>query len=244
MISEDCRWERLSAHCGVYISAKHGFTTDTLLLAHFSPPKKGELCAEFGTGCGTIPMLWISCYEAKHCTAVELQPEAARQAERAVLRNGFRSAITVLNRDIKEYRHFLAHQSLDLIACNPPYQQVGAGVQSADPSRAAARHETALSLSALAEAAAFSLRFGGRLCICQRPERLSDAITVLTAHGLEPKRLRIVQERIDKPPFLFLLESRKGGRPGLRIDPLLLIRDAGGITEEIKRIYGAYYLAK
>ncbi|MBR0354726.1 MAG: hypothetical protein IJK35_05100, partial [Oscillospiraceae bacterium] len=60
----------------------------------------------------------------------------------------------------------------------------------------------------------------------------------LTAHGLEPKRLRLVCHRADSAPSLALLEARRGGRPGLRIEPMLVLTDLdGGESAEYKRIY-------
>ena len=52
------RWEPLSSACRALVTREHSFTTDTLLLADFSLPRRGEVCADLGTGCGAIPLLW------------------------------------------------------------------------------------------------------------------------------------------------------------------------------------------
>ncbi len=61
-------------------------------------------------------------------------------------------------------------------------------------------------------------------------------------HNIEPKRLRFVQQRVNKPPKLFLIEGRRGGRPnGLIVEPVLFIEDErGGLSQEMINIYGAY----
>ena len=61
-------------------------------------------------------------------------------------------------------------------------------------------------------------------------------------HGIEPKRLRFVQQRTTKEPKLFLIEGRRGGCPnGLRTEPVLLIENpAGDLSDEMIAIYGAY----
>ena len=47
--------------------------------------------------------------------------------------------------------------------------------------------------------------------------------------GIEPKRLRLVQQRRDKAPKLFLLEGRRGGKRGfLDVLPTLFIEDENG----------------
>ena len=51
---------------------------------------------------------------------------------------------------------------------------------------------------------------------------LVAVLAALTAAGLEPKRLQPVQARTDTAPWLFLLEARLGGRPGMDWLPPLL----------------------
>ena len=60
----------------------------------------------------------------------------------------------------------------------------------------------------------------------------------LTAHHLEPKRLQPVQKRSDTAPWLFLLEARKDGKPGLTWQsPLVLYNDDGTFTDTYLEIY-------
>ncbi len=235
------RWEPLSKTCRVLVTKAHGFTTDTLLLADFSAPKKGERCADFGTGCGAIPLLWRLRGGAEKIYGVELQPEAADLARRSVTENGFSGEIEILPGDVRKIEALLPAGSLDLIACNPPYWALDAGEKNRERERALCRHEVSLSLEELAAAAKRTLRFGGRLCICLKPERLCEAMVLFQKAGLEPKRLRIVQQRREKPPSLFLLELRSGGRPGLFMEPVFLIEDEkGDYSPEMKRAYGDY----
>ena len=56
-LGEAEHWEPLGPSMKVLVNQNHRFNTDTILLAHFSMPGRGELCADFGTGCGTIPLL-------------------------------------------------------------------------------------------------------------------------------------------------------------------------------------------
>lgn len=228
MTSELLRWEQLSPSYGVYIGSEYGFTMDTLLLTEFSQPKKGELCADFGTGCGAIPILWQIQASPGQTYGIEIQQEAARQAERSVKKNGLQEKVLILCRDIREHREFLPHQKLDRIACNPPYKAGGAGLKSTNAAKRTARHEESLTPVDIAKAAAYSLRFGGSLCVCQRPERLTDFMTIFRERKLEPKRLRFVQQNQDSAPSLFLLEARLGGKSGLYTEPALMVEAWGG----------------
>ena len=55
-----------------------------------------------------------------------------------------------------------------------------------------------------------------------RPERLAELFAALQAHGLEPKRLQLVQHGPDKAPSAALVEAVRQGRPGLAVLPTLL----------------------
>ena len=65
-----------------------------------------------------------------------------------------------------------------------------------------------------------------------------ERFCTLTAHGLEPKRLRTVQHRESSAPNLVLIEARRGGKPGLAIEaPLILTAPDGSDSGEVKQIY-------
>ena len=60
--------------------------------------------------------------------------------------------------------------------------------------------------------------------------------------SIEPKTLRLVQQRKNKAPKLFLLEGRRGGKRGfLNVRETLFIEDEnGGFSQEMIEIYGSY----
>ena len=233
-------WEPLGRDLNVLVDGVHGFNTDTLLLAGFSLPRPRERCADLGAGCGTVSLLWCRRAGPEQVIAVELQPSAAGLAAQSFERSGYGDRIRLICGDIRDYKELLPHQSLDLAACNPPYYPTGAGAGSADRQRDVARHGESLTLEDLAQAARYALKCGGRLCVCLPGYRLAEAVGTFREHRLEPKRLRLVQQSADKPPYLFLLECRSGGRPGLSIEPTLFLREGGGFSREMKRIYGDY----
>ena len=140
--------------------------------------------------------------------------------------------------DIRAHRSLFGTGSFDLAVANPPYFPLRSGALSPDPVRAAARGETDCTLQELCAAAAYLLRTGGSFCLVHRPERLSELFVCLSAHGLEPKRLRLVCPREGSAPSLVLVEARRGGKPGLQIEPALVLTDADGKeSAELRRIY-------
>lgn len=241
-LREGERLEPLSKHTSVIVDNGCAFNTDTILLADFSMPKKGERCADFGTGCGTIPLLWCTRSNPGQVWAAEIQPGACEMARRSVQLNGFQDIIRVSEGDFRTLRsrENIPAGSLDLIACNPPYKEAGTGCPSASEEERIARHETVCGFSEIAKAASELLRWGGRFCCCMRPERLCGTLLALRDAGLEPKRIRFVQQRTTSAPFLFLLQANRGGKPGMTAAPTLLVEENGGFSEEMLRIYGDY----
>lgn len=234
--------EPLSKRVSVVVGNGYSFNTDTILLAVFSMPKKGENCADFGTGCGTIPLLWCARSEPAGVLAAEIQPSACDMARRSVRLNGFEGTIRVAECDVRNLRRQgqISAGSLDLVACNPPYKEAGTGGPSVAEEERIARHETVCGFAEIAAAAAELLRWGGRFCCCMRPERLCGTMAALREFGLEPKKLRLVQQRTSSAPFLFLLQANRGGKPGMTVAPTLMIEENGGLSEEMIRIYGDY----
>ena len=98
---------------------------------------------------------------------------------------------------------------------------MGAGLRNPDERMENARHECTCTLEDVAKAGRDVLRFGGRFCLCHRPERLTDLLCSLRACGLEPKRLQLSAHGPDRPPSLVLVEAVRQGRPGLEILPTL-----------------------
>lgn len=238
--------EPLSPSISVFVSQTHRFNTDTILLAHFAAPKRGEKCADFGTGCGAIPLIWLARYEPAQICGVEIQPDACELVRQSAEHCGAADRLRVLNLDLRQLDQTKPRdpwlENCDLISCNPPYKAQGTGIENPEQGKRMARHEETCTMEDVARAAASCLRYGGRLCLCQRPERLTDIFTTLCANGLEPKRLRFVQAREGKAPKLFLLQARKNGQPGglLVEPPLILHNEDGTFTREMLEIYGNY----
>ena len=95
-----------------------------------------------------------------------------------------------------------------------------------------------IQLADICAAASYLLRWGGKFCLVHKPERLTDTACALREAGMEPKRLRFVQNRPDTAPSLFLIEGCRGGKPGVDIQPPLLLQtDTGAPTGELNVIY-------
>jgi len=212
--------------------------TDSVLLADFINLSSVRRGADLGCASGALSLLLLARSERLRMTGVELLPDATELARQNMAANGLSDRCEVICGDIRGHRALFGAGSFDLVAANPPYYPVGSGAVSPDAGRAAARGELCCSLDELCAAAAWLCRTGGSFCLVHKPERLSETFVSMTAHGIEPKRLRAVCARGGAAPSLVLIEGRRGGRPGLKIEPaLVLCGPDGGESEEIKRIY-------
>lgn len=242
MLKQGEHTEPLGGGIRVIVSEENHFSTDTILLANFAAPKKHEKVIELGAGCGTISLIWCRENPPQHITSVEIQPQGADMLSRSVELNSLNEKITVINGDLRSLNGLVEFGSFDMAAMNPPYKIGGGGIVNPEIQKQIARHETECTLDDITHAAAKLLRFGGRFCICQRPERLTDVLVSMRSAGIEPKKLRMVQQRNGKAPKLFLAEGRRGGNKGglVVLSTLMIEGENFEFSQEMIDIYGDY----
>lgn len=188
--------------------------SDTLALGRFATVRRGWRVCDLGCGSGALGLLLCQRAEGLEITGVESDPAAAALARRNLEANGLTG--TVLTGDLRD-GSLLAAGGFDLAVSNPPWFRSGAG-RSGGP----ARCEEGCTLEEVCAAAGRLVRNGGRFALVHRPERLAQLFAALGAAGLEPKRMRLVQHALDKPPSAVLVEAVKQGRPGLAVEPVSL----------------------
>ena len=212
--------------------------TDTFLLSSFPALKAGKTVCDLGCRTGLLGLLLLQRQPRLYVTGVELLPDAVRLAEKTAAENGLTAHLNTLQGDLRDIRRLLPAGSFDLVVCNPPYYPVSTGRLPVNPALQNARAEVSCTLEDICEAAAYLLRWSGSLCLVHKPERLTDLLCTLRTHAIEPKRMRMVCKTAGAAPSLLLLEGRRGGRPGLMIEPPLILREAGGSpTAELNTIY-------
>lgn len=212
-------------------------STDSVLLHHFASAIRAKKIIDLGCGAGVLTVLLSAARPGLRVEGVDIQAESAALCRENMAENGFDPG-GVITADLRDYRGLWKAGDYDLVVSNPPYFPVLSGLSAPADSRAIARDERCCTLDDLCAAAGYLCRWGGAFALVHRPERLSEIFCALTAHGLEPKRLRMVQYKAGHAPNLVLIEARRGGRPGLNIEkPLILCTDAGEDTAEVREIY-------
>ena len=247
LVKEQESIETLGTSISLIISPDHGFGTDAMLLADFAAPRKKDKVVDLGCGCGIIPLLWLRNGVENDIYGVDIQPLAIDQFHRSLQLTSENPAAPALDHvhpvlcDLRNLKGQVPFGCFNVVTMNPPYKPAGTGILSTTGADQIARHETECTIEDACNAAAKLLQFGGRFCMCLRPERLADTMEAFRKADLEPKRLRFVQKRPDTKPWLFLLEGRRGGKPFLDVlPPLYIQKEDGSNTEELDRIIGDY----
>ena len=234
-------FETINKTLHICVSPEHKFGTDAFLLSDFAGIRRKDMAIDLGTGCGIIPLLWFREMEdaPKEAWGMDIQPQAIEQMKKTVEACSLEGRLKPLHGDLKDLPDCLERGRFTLVTCNPPYKAANTGILNDQDAHTIARHEIMCGMDDVCAAAAKLLTFGGRLCMCQRPERVVDTLCSMRSHGIEPKRLRFVQKKGNTQPWLFLVEGRKGGKPYIQVEPPFLIQepDSGEFSEELRRVY-------
>lgn len=218
---------------------KFCFGMDAVLLTGFARAGREDILLDMGTGTGIIPILMEAKYHCRHLTGLEIQADSADMACRSVALNGLSDKIDIVTGDIREAEHYFRSASFDCITCNPPYMIGKHGIVNPEAPKAIARHEILCTFEDVAGQAAKLLKPGGHFYLVHRPFRLAEIITTMTYYKLEPKRMQLVYPYADKEPNMVLLEAVRGGRPRMTVEkPLIIFREPGVYTPEIRDVYG------
>ena len=233
----DLCYEKLSDKISVCISSEHRFGTDAFLLASFSHARHKDITADFCSGNGIVALLLERDFSPKKIYALEIQKKAFDQIGLSIKNSEIENdKIIPVHADLKDFKF---DEELDLITCNPPYKINGTGIKNNTESCSIARHEMLCTINDVCRSASRNLKFGGRLCVCNRPERLCDIMVAMRESGLEPKRIRFVSKNKNTAPWLVLVEGRKGSKPFMKVEPQLYTQsdDGTGFSDELKAMY-------
>jgi tRNA1Val (adenine37-N6)-methyltransferase len=221
---------------------RHGyrFSLDAFLLADFVPPiyHADSPVLDLGTGCGVVALLLARRFAQARFVGVELQTELLAFAHQNVVRNGLGHRIDVVRADVRTLPSLVSAGAFTAVVCNPPYRRVGQGRLNPNASKAVARHEIALTLAQLVDAARHALAHRGLLVMIYHPSRLLELGVELARAGCAPRRLRLIHPNPQTAASMVLVEAVCEGLDALEVLPPLFICDAHGrYTAEMQAIY-------
>ena len=198
------------------------FTSDSVLLSRFAKGKNGDTVADFCAGSGIVAYHFyaLNRHKLKNLTFTlfELQETLSNLSKKTAQINGFENFTFEqgrLQEMSEKYR-----ERFSLILCNPPYER--GGFENDDYAKAICRKEITINLAEIAKAAAFALKFGGRIVLLHRADRLAEVCYTLHEVNIEVKRIQFVGGKQGAKPYLVMVEGVKGGKPACEILPTLI----------------------
>lgn len=198
------------------------FTSDSVLLSRFAKAKNHEEIADFCAGSGIVAFHFYALNKEKRdlrFTLFELQEELSALSKKTAAYNGFDNFEFVQGRLQEIPKKY--GEKFSLILCNPPYERKNDGFDNSEYKKAICRKEITIDLAEIAKAAAFALKFGGRLCMLHRADRIAEVCYTLKKYNLEVKKIQFVGGRVEMKPYLVMVEAVKGGKPCVEILPTI-----------------------
>jgi tRNA1Val (adenine37-N6)-methyltransferase len=216
---------------------------DALLLAAFAGQhRRGVRSAvDLGAGVGAVGLSLFQLGVAEHVQFIERDRSLAALCQRNLDANGFAEQSSVIIGDLEQpIRTIAPHlvHAAGLVLANPPYFADERGGRTSPPARSQARHRARHGkLAPFVRGAADALGRRGRACFVYPAHALLDVMTLGREAGLEPKRLRFVHGKADRPARIALIELAFAKPGGLVVEtPLVETGRDGRPTEEIVRL--------
>jgi tRNA1Val (adenine37-N6)-methyltransferase len=214
------------------------FSIDAVLLAWHTGPRPNDTILDLGTGCGIIPIILAYRHPGIRVYGIEVQTDLADIARLNIEENGMDDRIFIRCMDMKRLHHDVTSGPVDLVISNPPFRKARSGRINPDQQRAIARHEIKTTLHDVIKTARSMLRTSGRFIIVYPAERITDVISQMRVSGIEPKWVLMIHSGKNTNAKLILIEGKKGGNPGLKIGPPLIIyRENGTYSDEVEKMF-------
>lgn len=210
--------------------------TDGALLGAWACVEGSHAILDVGTGTGLLALMAAQRAPEATVTAIEIDSDAAVQAQENAAASPFASRINVLQGDV---RTFTPTTSFNTILCNPPYFE--RALRCPDAARATARHDDTLTLDALTASAARLLSEEGTLSVVLPTERRTDMVMATATHGLFLSRETLVKTLPHKEPKRVLLTFARQAVP-CHSDTLCIEETPGVYSSEFIAMMQNFYL--
>ena len=208
-------------------------STDSMVLSDFVRLGRNATVLDLGSGCGTLGLLLCAKDPTCRVTGIELDEAAHLGALENIRMNQLTDRMDSICADLKTVPQRIRPGSFSVCVSNPPYFSGGPASQALP----VARREDHCTLEDLLRSASWALKYGGDCFLVHKPERLAQICAVASRFQMEVKRLCLVRHKAADPVNLILVQCRKGAKPGLIWEELVLYTPDGTPTERCREIY-------
>lgn len=210
--------------------------TDGVLLGAWAEPENASMILDIGTGTGLLALMAAQRNPQAKVDAVEIEPEAAQQAQKNVADSPWSDRVRVYNTSIF---HFFPSYPYDCILCNPPF--FINSTKNPQAGRTLARHTDALPHDALIEMVVRLLANDGCFYIILPPEEATVFIKCAEERQLYLSKLTYVLPNPEKKAKRYLMKFTCVNAPVVT-DELIIELARHQYTPEYIRLTKAFYL--
>ena len=191
---------------------------------------------DIGTGTGLLSLMLAQNGSFLRQDAIEINPEAAQQAEENCRRADFPQSIRVIQADVRTYVFSCLY---DFIICNPPFYEND--WKSPSAARNQAMHAADLQYGPLLDVIDRQLAAQGLCCLMVPHDRLPKMLRMAADHRLYPRHIWQLRQSEKHAPFRAVLLF--GRQPLALRESTLVIRQAdGNYTTACTDLMHPYYL--
>lgn len=211
--------------------------TDGVLLGAWADVTEASDVLDVGAGSGVISLMVAQRSKAM-VTAIEIDSEAASEAEANVMASPWRERIMVVNDDFVKWTT-VTDRRYDHIVSNPPF--FANGIVAPDSSRALARHGNGLDYDSLISSASRLLTATGILSMISPADRKDDILFSVEMARMKVSRITEVSSVEGQEPVRLLWELRP--MPVATVVDRMSIRDnAGNYSSQYVELTRDFYL--
>ncbi|WP_434340018.1 tRNA1(Val) (adenine(37)-N6)-methyltransferase [Motilimonas cestriensis] len=215
--------------------------TDGILLGAWAEVGLAGRILDIGTGSGLIALqLAQKAQPDSHIVAIEIDPNAAAQAEQNVANSPWPDKVKVRCETLQGFAAQAQYQQqFDLIVSNPPY--FPAGQDFPDQARAKARHNGSLNKRDLMQAILLLLSPSGRCDLVLPFDVALEYIDMASEVGLHlVHRVDVMTKKRSQPHRMLFSLSKQA--QALCLSQLFIHSDNGGYSADFINLTREYYL--
>lgn len=211
--------------------------TDGTLVGAWGSVERARRILDIGTGTGLIALMAAQRTPDAAVVGVEIDVEAAAQAQENVRQSPWDERIEIVRTDVKDY---MPGEGFDAILSNPPYF-VNA-LKCPDAGRSTARHTDGLPFGDLMRHVARLLNPDGVFSVIIPTAAVQDIIGFGIDNRLYPVRKTWVQTTPKAQPKRCMLAFRFSPAEIVQEDTLVIQLAPLQYSEEYRRLTGEFYL--
>lgn len=209
---------------------------DTILLAHFTRPRKDEKIIELGCAHGAVSLILAE--RGFDIEGVDIQEHLIELARENAIFNGLEDRAKFYAGDLRDHRKIWKAQTYDRVVVNPPYDELPRSNRSPYDARAAANQGLECTLEQVVEAGRYLLKNRGKFDLVIRASRLSELFNLLDRANIAPKKMTSVHPKPRADATVVLVEAVRAAGKGISVGAPLFVRGSDG--EETPELLAAY----